>query len=155
MNWMGVAVDKQTWLLQKIKWDQVLKNILKREKQNIFMPPKVAVFQAMSDSTFKKVTNLHLCQKDLNKVYKHLQTVLFSTPKVCLRQYSSKRLRGKQCTNKLHIAYCSCCIRRTIAASKKLAKASIIGRLEPTWLLKKRDQGKMKFQQKTAHALVD
>ena len=36
--------------------DQVLKNILNIstvKKQNIFMPSKVAVFQAMSDSTLK------------------------------------------------------------------------------------------------------
>ena len=106
MNWLGVAVDRQTWLLQKLKWikSSKISSTSQQEKTEHLHAFKGGGFPSYVRFYFKRSHKVHLCQKDLNKVYKHLRTVLFSTPKVCLRQHSSKRLRGKQCTNKLHIA---------------------------------------------------
>ena len=159
MNWMGVAVDKQTWLLhcyfKKSNGSSPPKypQHLNRKKQNIFMPSKVAVFQAMSDSTLKKVTK-YTCVKKISTKSTNIYKPCFS---LYLKSAWDNILLNVYEVNNARTSFTSpsCCIRRTIAASKKLAKASIIGRLEPTWLLKQRDQGLTKFPPKTAHALVD
>lgn len=78
-SWQANVVT--SLLLQKLKWIKSSKtsSTSQQEKTEHLHAFKGGGFPSYVRFYFKRSHKVHLCQKDLNKVYKHLRTVLFST----------------------------------------------------------------------------